>query len=280
LVAETDGKPVAFKKLDGDVTLLGLLALLRDGILAVNVSAEECKIAEARLACSMNTAEVAKLFEQTDEVELYLLFAQSSKCMSGGLIIRYVGNWRHGKAVGLTPSLPKVPRKKFLRDQNGHRNCTEGVASGVLNRKRPSDEHPMDRNTKTSATKSVAFREMTEKGTAQAKETYEKMSAATKEAAALIENTYTTAMKGVHDYNNKYIEFAVENTKATFDFLQKLSTVKSPSEFMELSSDHARKQREALTEQTKQLAALAQKVTLASAEPLKSSVAKTFNHLP
>jgi phasin len=135
----------------------------------------------------------------------------------------------------------------------------------------------MDRNTKTSATKPVAFREMTEKGTAQAKETYEKMSAATREAAALIENTYATAMKGVHDYNNKYIEFAVENTKATFDFLQKLSGVKSPSEFVELSSDHARKQREALTEQTKQLAVLAQKVTLASAEPLKTSVVKTFN---
>jgi phasin len=121
---------------------------------------------------------------------------------------------------------------------------------------------------------------MAENGTTQAEETYEKMSAATTEAAGLIESSCTTAMMGVRDYNAKFIEFAVMNTNATFDFLQKWSGVKSPSEFMELSSDYAREQREALTEQTKQLAALAQKVSLASAEPLKTGVAKAFNHVP
>jgi hypothetical protein len=55
--------------------------------------------------------------------------------------------------------------------------------------------------------------------------------------------------------------------------MQKLSGVKSPSAFVELSTEHARKQLETLTEQTKQLAALGQKVTLATAEPLKTSVA-------
>jgi len=53
-----------------------------------------------------------------------------------------------------------------------------------------------------------------------------------------------------------------------------LSGVKSPSVFVELSTEHARKQFETLTEQTKQLAALAQKVMLATAEPLKTGVAK------
>jgi len=43
--------------------------------------------------------------------------------------------------------------------------------------------------------------------------------------------------------------------------------VKSPSDFVELSTEHSRKQFETLTEQTKELAALAQKVTLATAEP-------------
>jgi hypothetical protein len=60
--------------------------------------------------------------------------------------------------------------------------------------------------------------------------------------------------------------------------MQKLSGVKSPSAFVELSTEHARKQLETLTEQTKQLAALGQKVTLATAEPLKTSIAKAFNH--
>ena len=54
--------------------------------------------------------------------------------------------------------------------------------------------------------------------------------------------------------------------------------MKSPSEFVELSTEHARKQFESLTEQTKELTALAQQVTLATAEPLKTGITKAFNH--
>jgi hypothetical protein len=72
--------------------------------------------------------------------------------------------------------------------------------------------------------------------------------------------------------------FTHANTNAAFDFVQKMSDVKSPSVFVELWTEHARKQVETLTEQTKQLAALAQKVTLATAEPLKTGVAEAFNH--
>jgi len=122
-----------------------------------------------------------------------------------------------------------------------------------------------------------AFRATAENGSAQAKEAFEKMSAATTEATALIKNSYTTAVKGAQDYNTKFIEFAQTNTEAAFDFVQKLSGVKSPSDFIELSTEHSRKQLETLTEQTKELAALAQKVTLATAEPLKTGVTKAFS---
>ena len=117
-----------------------------------------------------------------------------------------------------------------------------------------------------------AFREIAEKGNSQAKETYEKMNGATTEAADLIKNSFSTTIKGLslQDYNNKVIEFT--HTNAAFDFVQKMSSVKSPSEFLELWTEHARKQVEKLTEQTKQLAALAQKVSLATAEPLKTGV--------
>jgi phasin len=145
----------------------------------------------------------------------------------------------------------------------------------------------MDMNTKTPATKPAglpktdppqAFREIAEKSTPQAKEAYEKISAATTETADLIKDSYSTAVKGAQDYNNKFIEFAHANTNAAFDFFQKLSGVKSPSDFVELSTEHASKQLETLAEQTKQLTALAQRVTLATAEPLKTGVAKAFNH--
>ena len=144
----------------------------------------------------------------------------------------------------------------------------------------------MDKNTETTAPKLAsipqtdapqAFREMAEKGTTQAKETYEKMNAATTEAADFIKNSYSTAVKGMQDYNNKIIEFTHANTNAAFDFVQRVSGVKSPSEFLELWTGHARKQVETLTEQSKQLAALAQKVTRTTAEPLKTGVSNPFN---
>ena len=142
-----------------------------------------------------------------------------------------------------------------------------------------------DSTTKTTTTKPTssprtdaaqAFRATAESGSAQAKEAFEKMSAATTEATALIKNSFSTAVKGAQDYNTKVIEFAQTNTKAALDFVQKLSGVKSPSEFIELSTDQSRKQFETLTEQTKELTALAQKVTLATVEPLKTGVTKAF----
>ena len=116
-------------------------------------------------------------------------------------------------------------------------------------------------------------------GSLQAKEAFEKMSSATAEAAALIKNSCSTVVKGAQDYNNKFFEFAQINTEAAFDFAQKLSNVKSPSDFIELSTEHSRKQFETLTGQTKELAALAQKVTLATAEPLREGVTKAFSPL-
>jgi hypothetical protein len=60
-----------------------------------------------------------------------------------------------------------------------------------------------------------------------------------------------------------------ENTNAAFDFIQKMSGVRSPSAF--ISTEHARKQLASLNEQAKQLATLAQKASLATAEPLKTA---------
>jgi hypothetical protein len=78
----------------------------------------------------------------------------------------------------------------------------------------------------------------------------------------------------MRDYNSKVVEFAQANTKSYVEFVQKLAGVKSPSEFMEVSTEHSRHQLEALAEQSKELAALAQQVTLAATEPLKAGLAK------
>ena len=56
-----------------------------------------------------------------------------------------------------------------------------------------------------------------------------------------------------------------------------MSGVRSPSAFMQLSTEHAHKQLELLTEQAKQLATLAQKVATETAEPIKSGMNKAFS---
>ena len=134
----------------------------------------------------------------------------------------------------------------------------------------------MDTNPKTRSKVDATeqFRDMTEKGATQSKEVFEKMSAATAQTADALKNCYSTAVKGIQDYNNKLIEFTDANTKTAFDFAQRMSGVKSPSEFFELSTELAQQQFGTLTEQTQQLAALAQQVTLATTEPLKTGFTK------
>jgi hypothetical protein len=92
-----------------------------------------------------------------------------------------------------------------------------------------------------------AFTEMAEKGTTQAREAYGKMSAAATEASDLIKASSSTALSGIQDYNNKFLEFAHANSNASYEY------------------------------QGKQLMELAQKVALATVEPLKAGVAKAFN---
>ena len=118
------------------------------------------------------------------------------------------------------------------------------------------------------------FREMTEKGAAQSKEAFEKMSAASEQAADVMKNCYSTALKGAQDYSNKVIEFTHANTKTAMDFAQRMSGARSPSEFVQLSTELAQQQLTTLTDQVQQLATLAQQVTLASAEPLKTGFTK------
>ena len=136
---------------------------------------------------------------------------------------------------------------------------------------------------RTTTTKSTGIpgngtqvlREAVESGSAQAKETFEEMSAAAGDAMTLMKDSYSTAVQRAQEYNSKLIEFAQTNMQATVAFVQKLSSVKSPTEFFELSTSHSRKQFETLTEQAQQLATLAQKAALATAERVETDLAKT-----
>lgn len=122
----------------------------------------------------------------------------------------------------------------------------------------------------------AAYREIAEKGLAQAKQNYERVKAATQESSELIESTYATAVKGAAEYNLKLLEALRANVNAHFDFVGSLLSVKSPSEAVELSSAHARKTFEQVSAQGKELASLAQKVSTDTAEPIKAGMNKAL----
>ena len=122
-----------------------------------------------------------------------------------------------------------------------------------------------------------AFREMTEKGVAHAKDTYAKAKVASEEAADLLQNTYATVAKGATDYNLKLIEIARTNTRAAFNYAHELLGVKSPSEFIELSTAQMRKQFDIASGQNEELCALAQQVATEAAKPIKTGMSKALN---
>jgi phasin len=122
----------------------------------------------------------------------------------------------------------------------------------------------------------AAYRDLAEKGLAQTKQNYERMKAAAEETSGLFETTYATAAKGAAEYNLKMIEAMRANMNANFDFFASLLNVKSPSEVVELSSAHARKSFETASEQSKELASIAQKVSNDTAEPIKAGFNKAL----
>jgi phasin len=123
---------------------------------------------------------------------------------------------------------------------------------------------------------SGAAREFGQQGAAFAKDMSEKTKAAAEETTKVMEQTYSTVAKGAVDFNREWIEIVRANTNSTLDFAHQLIGVKSPSEFLELSAAHARKQFETFTEQTKHLTGLAQKVTTDAVEPLQASMKSAF----
>ena len=115
-----------------------------------------------------------------------------------------------------------------------------------------------------------------EQGLAKSRETFDKLNAVSKESAASLETSYSIASKGVSEFNAKSFEALQANFTSAFDFVSALSGVKSFPEAVTLQQAHARKQIEALTAQSKDLTALAQKIATASVEPLKAQIGKTL----
>ena len=119
-------------------------------------------------------------------------------------------------------------------------------------------------------------RKFADKSAAIAKETLEKGKATAEQSARAVEQSYSVTVENIRDFNVKMIDMAQANAGAVFQFARQLATAKAPSDIVELWTTHARKQFEMLSEQTKELTALGQKMTGESAEPISRSINQAF----
>jgi len=117
-------------------------------------------------------------------------------------------------------------------------------------------------------------RAFAEKGVSQARDNYAKFKDAAESHNGTIEAVFSAYSSGAKEYSAKVMDMFKAGASANLDFAQELVGVKSPSEAIELWTSHARKQFEAFTAQTKELAELAQKVATETAEPIKASASK------
>jgi len=120
------------------------------------------------------------------------------------------------------------------------------------------------------------LRRVVEKGVAETRSAYAKAKVAAEEATGALEGSFSAAKTGLVAINAKALDALRANAEANFDFVKSVVAVKSVSEFVALQSDFASKQMAALTNQAKEIGALAQKVANDSVEPIKGQMAKTL----
>ena len=121
-----------------------------------------------------------------------------------------------------------------------------------------------------------SVRVVLEKGVAETRAVYEKAKAAADEAANAFESSFAAAKDGVLAINVKALEALRANVDANFDFVKAAFSARSLSDLVALQSEFTRKQVEAVTGQSKEIGAMAQKLMSQAADPLKNQVAKTF----
>ena len=83
----------------------------------------------------------------------------------------------------------------------------------------------------------------------------------TLEIVDLAKNPFWASLQTAQKYNTLLLEFAAINIGTTFKYAEKLLSVKSVPEFVDVATNYSREQFEALEEQVEELLELADKVS-------------------
>lgn len=119
-------------------------------------------------------------------------------------------------------------------------------------------------------------RKSLEAGARTAREALDRGTAVAEQAAKGAEQSFESAADGLRVFNAKLLDIAQTNTMACMTFMSELAQVKGPTEAFELWSRHAQNQLQRLTEQSQELATLAQRIASSSTEPLMHGLDQSF----
>ncbi|ODT06534.1 MAG: phasin family protein [Kaistia sp. SCN 65-12] len=122
----------------------------------------------------------------------------------------------------------------------------------------------------------AAFREIADKAVTNSKDAYAKLKTATEDATEAFEDSYETTRSGLVALTRTSLDNARSHTDAAFAFARDFMGVKSFAEAVELQAAFARKQFETLSEQTRELQTLAQKVSTDATRPVRENFEKVF----
>jgi hypothetical protein len=106
--------------------------------------------------------------------------------------------------------------------------------------------------------------------------TLEKGKATLEQSARAAEQSISVTMEGFRVFNVKMTEMARANVEAVLELSLQLATAKTPSDIVELWTTHGHKQFGILSEQTKELIALGQKMAGENAKTITRSVNQVF----
>lgn len=121
-----------------------------------------------------------------------------------------------------------------------------------------------------------SFSDLFDKSLARTKDAHEKMTTIFESMNQSFHEAFTCANKGSAEYGMKVLQIARAHANAVFDIATESMTAKSPAEFLELSSAHARKHLELAAGHMKELTTLAQRVVNETTAPIRTGMTEPF----
>jgi hypothetical protein len=104
---------------------------------------------------------------------------------------------------------------------------------------------------RTPTKRGEAGREFAQTSPAYIQPTLQEGNSAKRDVDSAIAPTLTTATRSAADFNLQLLEMARSNANSVFDFAHRLMGMQSPSELLDVSATHARKQFESFNAQTR-----------------------------